>query len=73
MQKSNEMITMNGTFLFETDRAILFLHEMSTEEDSAVWLPKSQILWDNNDDHVRGDEIEVDIPRWLVEAKDLPV
>jgi len=51
-------------FIRETDMAILTLFE-GTE----YWLPKSQIDWIGAAEE--GDEIEVSIPEWLAEDKEL--
>lgn len=67
---NDDMIPFYGTFLHETDKAILVLPEGENDEALAVWLPKSKIDWDG-DDYKRGQDIEVLLPRWLAEAKDL--
>ncbi len=59
-----------GAFLAETDRAILFQPDGVEEEDEAVWLPKSQIEYDDIG-YERGDSISIATPRWLTIAKEL--
>lgn len=69
---NNEMIPFSGTFLHETDKAILMLPEGEDDEDMAVWLPKSKIDYDDDDyDYKKGQDIEVMVPRWLAETKNL--
>ena len=57
----------SGYFLHETEKAILFL-PVDWDEDDAVWLPKSQIDYEDKD-YEKGDDIIVDIPTWLIEEK----
>jgi len=69
--RNNEMIPFNFTFLHETDKAILILQDGEIDDGkNGIWLPKSKIIYDDNE-YARGDEIEVEVPRWLVESKDL--
>lgn len=60
--KEVEYYDIGGTFLQETDEAIL----LDVDGDE-VWLPKSQIEFDGE----RGDYIEVEVPDWLCEQKGL--
>jgi hypothetical protein len=53
------------TFLRETDDAILVEDNFAT-----YWLPKSQI--DYTEDPAPGERIDIEIPEWLAEKKDLP-
>ena len=62
MQKA--MTTITATIKRETDAAILV--ECDGNE---VWLPKSQIDYD--EDCTEGDEIEIEVPQWLADSKGL--
>lgn len=54
----NQMITLNGGTVRQTEKAILFmLSDMVTE----IWLPKSQIQVE--------DKFTVQVPVWLAEEK----
>lgn len=55
---------IGGMFLQETEDAIL----LGIDGDE-IWLPKSQIEYD--EDHERGDYMEVEVPDWLCEQKGL--
>ena len=63
-----------GAILFVPDDRIKF-HKgkdgMSwDEEDDAVWLPKSQILFDEKE-YKRKDPISIEVPLWLAEKNKL--
>ncbi len=60
----NDMIEFEVTFVRETAAAILV--ELDGEE---YWLPKSQIQWIGAAEE--GDILEVNVPRWLVETKEM--
>ena len=51
-------------FIRETDAAILVLFDFDE-----IWLPKSQIEWPGGAEE--GDEIEVHVPEWLAEEKEM--
>ena len=59
---SDDPIDLKLTFHHETDRAILVSED--GDRESGVWLPKSQIEYDE-DSYEDGDEISVTIPEWL--------
>ena len=61
---SRTMHKFDVTFIRETDMAIL----VEVEGDE-FWLPKSQIDWLGCAEE--GDEIEVRVPEWLAEEKEL--
>ncbi len=65
-----ELISFDGTYLHKTDKAILFTPEGWVDED-AVWLPISCIVYDDEIDYQRGDDIEIQIPEWLVESNEM--
>ena len=56
MDKS--VIIYDAVLMAETERAVLVEYE-----DEEVWLPKSQINYDQGAE--RGDLIEVELPQWL--------
>ena len=66
---NNETETYLGKYIRDTDAALLFLPE-DFEEGEEVWLPKSRIEYED-DDYERGDLIEVEIPNWLAEDKEI--
>lgn len=51
-------------YVRETPAAILVIYDGEN-----IWLPKSQISWIGAAEE--GDEIEVSIPRWLAEEKEM--
>jgi len=60
----NERVIIEGTLERKTDKAILLM--VRTEE---VWLPKSQITYDDNSEV--GQMIEVDLPYWLAKKNEV--
>jgi hypothetical protein len=71
MSYRNELIPISATFLHETPASILVMPEGEHDDgESGVWLPKSQIHWDEGD-YERGDSIELEVPRWLADDKEL--
>lgn len=59
-----EMLEFTVEFLRETEKAIHVAHE-----NGECWLPKSMIKWLGAAEE--GDEIEVKVPRWLAEEKEM--
>lgn len=58
------------TFLHSTTQAVLIEHEDAGE----VWLPLSLVFWrcgHGPEYYSRGDMVEIDIPAWLADAKNL--
>ncbi len=51
-------------FICETEKAIYVLYD-----GEKFWLPKSQIKWIGAAEE--GDELEVEIPNWLAEEKEM--
>ena len=66
---SNEKVEIEVTFLHQTPSAILVNDDGNLED--GVWLPKSQIGWED-DDYPRGTKITITAPQWLLEKKGLP-
>jgi len=64
-----DLDTYSFVFYAETDKAIGVREEGDSEDSDMIWLPKSQIEYDDNCSE--GDLIDVDIPEWLAEDKDL--
>jgi len=62
------MITVSGTLEAETDKAILLKIEDEHLEPITVWLPKSQIEYDE-DEAQQGENLDISCPEWLMEAK----
>jgi len=60
----NDMIAVSVLFVRETDAAILV-----DDAGNEVWLPKSQIEFP--DDAKLDDVIDVSLPEWLAEDKEL--
>ena len=58
-------MNVNVYFLHQTDRAILVNNDGG---DEGVWLPKSQIDWDDNVEPSRGEQITLTAPRMVTEA-----
>lgn len=56
-------------FYQETVKAINVSEEKGAPYEERIWLPKSQIEYD--DDCKAGDQIEVRIPDWLIEQHGL--
>lgn len=63
----NDSIYIEVTLHEETAMAILISDD--GEEDTAVWIPKSQI--DYNDRAAKGDIITITLPEWLAMGKGL--
>jgi hypothetical protein len=70
----------DGVFVAKTDKAILFVPENNVrwsgeraawDDESAVWLPKSQIAYDDTREYKKGEPISLEIPDWLAEEKEL--
>lgn len=59
---SVEHVSLQGEIRRETDLAILFF-----DGSREVWIPKSQL----EDRSVYSDGVEIVIPRWLAEEKEL--
>ena len=57
-------------YINQTDKAILVSED---DPDEGIWLPKSQIEYDENeiDCADKGEEIEIGIPEWLAEQEGL--
>lgn len=56
-----------------TDKAVLVKESEEDAKEDAFWLPFSQIL-DPDEEYIRksqGEEIELELPNWLAEEKDL--
>lgn len=76
MVNDEEMEEYEGMFIHQTDAAVLFVPEgqydsnLNYDEDDAVWLPKSQIDFDDLD-YEKYDPIIIRIPEWLAEEKGL--
>ena len=65
---SREMIACTVTFIRSTKDAVL----VRDGDKDVVWLPKSQIEYDNDGgDPGTGTIIDVNVPEWLAEEKDL--
>ena len=60
----------DGTFIHETDDAVLFLPE-DWDEGDEIWLPKSQIKYDDHIGYEKHDSILVNVPEWLADGKGL--
>jgi len=58
------MVEIFGAIIRETDMGILF-----SDGDREVWLPKSQIIYD--EDAGEGDDVTVEMPQWLAFDKEL--
>lgn len=72
----------SGFFIHQTEKAICFVPddrvkyvEKSDEpqwaDTDCVWLPKSQVRYDEDKEWEKGDMIEIEIPAWLVKEKEL--
>jgi len=67
----SEVTWVEITILHETDDAVLVTQDPDSEDTNiAKWVPKSQIT-DSTDDMDIGAEIEIEIPVWLAEDKEL--
>lgn len=64
----NDMEEIEVTFLHQTDAAILVSDDGNL--DDGVWLPKSQIGWED-EVYARGTQITITAPVWLLEDKGL--
>lgn len=64
----NEKLTYSLIFKGQTQAAIRL---QETEKSQSFWLPKSQIDVADYDTLVDGETIDVDIPNWLAEEKEL--
>lgn len=64
LSKDPVWYAVGGTFVQETEDAILL-----EVEGNNVWLPKSQIMYD--EERERGEYMEVELPDWLCEDKGL--
>lgn len=61
----NTNVKRTGTFIRETPAAVLLdIH------DADIWFPKSECEF-SIADREPGDEVEVEMPRWLAEKKSL--
>lgn len=58
-----------GTYIHSTELAILFLPD-GWSEGEEVWLPKSQIDYDDSD-YEKGDFISIIVPNWLAAHKEM--
>jgi hypothetical protein len=56
------------TYLHQTDSAILV--NVTGNLQGGVWLPKSQIRWED-ENYPRGANIMITAPIWLLEKEDL--
>jgi hypothetical protein len=70
-----EMDTYTLKVVRITDAAIAVsedLDEITNYDDKPIWLPKSQISIDYNEDMLEeGDVVDIDIPEWLAIDKEL--
>ena len=64
------METYEGSYVHETDDAILFLPD-GWDEDDAVWLAKSQIEYDDSIEYEIDDFLQIDVPDWIADDKGL--
>jgi hypothetical protein len=55
-------------YVTQTEKALAVRR---SEDDELVWLPKSQIEFDDSKEHKRHAVIRVGIPDWLAEKHDL--
>jgi hypothetical protein len=62
MPKNHDILTLGGFVKIETNSAYLF--EADDSKRDAVWLPKSQVEWDEADETMQ-------IPEWLALEKGL--
>jgi hypothetical protein len=69
MGYKNIPVTLRGTVLSQTAKAIRFLHEDETTPGNAVWLPRSQIQVDSWDEDTN--EVELQLDEWLAIEKGL--
>ena len=60
----SEHVTVFGTKVRESEKAIL----IRTKDEREHWVPKSQI----KSKTTIGDTVEVTIPEWLAEEKEMP-
>jgi len=71
-EENQELNDYTGTFIHETfndenEGALFFLPD-GWDEGDEIWLPKSQIiinLEDENDRPLKGSEITIQVPLWL--------
>ncbi len=67
MNKNNKMYTMFIDTITETDKAICIIDP--DDPECKIWLPKSQLIYDN--DFAPGTEICIELPEWLALDKGL--
>jgi hypothetical protein len=56
---ANKLVDLKGYIKAETEKAYLF-----SNDETSVWLPKSQCQWDDTDN-------EMTMPEWLAKDKEL--
>ena len=54
------------------DCEVIYVHETAdaigikeTETGEVIWLPKSRVLYERDDDYKRGDIITISVEQWL--------
>jgi hypothetical protein len=63
-----EDIIFTGKIIKQTDMAILFrAHDWQPDGSDDTWLPKSQIAVI----HLKGDAIQIELPEWLADDKEM--
>ena len=65
---SDRKVTIEVIFLTQTELAVCVTDD---SEGEAVWLPKSLIHWDRENDYGRGECIELTAPEWLLKRENL--
>lgn len=61
-------ITFTGKIIRQTDMAIMFrADDWQPDGSDDTWLPKSQIAVV----HRQGDTVQIEIPEWLADDKDM--
>lgn len=66
---SNELVSMGVYYFGETKLAIKVSDDGIEEDDSCIWLPKSQIHYDRKAEY--GELIDIEMPEWLAIEKEL--
>lgn len=66
MAKHNARTELAVEFVRETENAILV-----KDGNNEVWIPKSQVTYDEDLELKRGLALEIELPEWLAEEKGL--
>jgi len=62
IKRESEMEEYTFEYMHQTDNAILV-----TDGNKEIWLPKSQISYDESIKYTRHDVILIEVPEWLAE------